>query len=118
MSSTQDKTETDIQREIMVEASRRGIRLFRNNTGFFRTLDGRGITTGLCVGSSDLIGWTPHTITQEDVGKQIAVFTALEVKTERGKTTKEQDAFLDLVRRAGGIAQIIRHHHALKEILK
>lgn len=63
---------------------------------------------GLCVGSSDLIGWKQITITPEMVGKTVAVFTAIEVKTETGRLREEQCKFIDAVRRAGGLAGVAR----------
>lgn len=83
----------------------RNMRMFRNTVGLFKTEDGRHIKTGLCTGSSDLIGWTQREITQADVGKTLAVFTAIEVKSSRVKTTQEQTNFLNAVANAGGIAQ-------------
>ena len=95
-------------------------RLFRNNVGTayqgkMATISGqrvlsnpRFINFGLCVGSSDLIGWTEIEITPEMVGQKIAVFTAIEVKTENGKTTPLQDNFIETVRNAGGIAKVER----------
>lgn len=60
---------------------------------------------GLCVGSSDLIGYTPVVITQEMVGRCLAVFTAVECKRERGGgLSPEQRNFLEKVLAAGGIA--------------
>lgn len=85
-----------------------GIRVFRNNVGTATTADGRFIKFGLCPGSSDLIGWTEYVIQPEDVGHRVAVFTALEVKTPTGRVTCQQRNFIDAVRRAGGIAAIVR----------
>lgn len=42
------------------------------------------------------------------VGQTAALFTALEVKTAGTKTTKEQKAFVDTVKRMGGIGAIVR----------
>lgn len=86
----------------------RNVRLFRNTVGLFETKDGRKIQTGLCTGSSDLIGWTVREISQADVGKRVAVFTAIEVKSERVKTTDEQKRFLAAVEASGGIAELKR----------
>jgi hypothetical protein len=61
---------------------------------------GRPLHAGLCVGSSDLIGYR-----QVD---GIAQFVALEVKSATGKATKEQVQFLDHIQAAGGLAGIAR----------
>ena len=61
---------------------------------------GRPLHAGLCVGSSDLIGYR-----QVD---GIAQFVALEVKSATGSATKEQVQFLDHIQAAGGLAGIAR----------
>ena len=76
----------------------------------------RRILFGLCPGSSDLIGWKTVEITQEDVGKKVAVFTAIEVKTGSGRPTNEQQNFLDYVKSCGGYAGIARDADQAKEI--
>lgn len=68
----------------------------------------RRLVAGLCVGSSDLIGWQSIEIRPEMVGQRVAVFTAIEGKTGRTPTSDEQDNFLEAVREAGGIALIVR----------
>ena len=60
----------------------------------------RPLHAGLCVGSSDLIGY-------RRVG-DLAQFVALEVKSERGRPTTEQTRFLDHITSAGGCAAIVR----------
>lgn len=86
----------------------KNVRLFRNNVGLCKN-EHTTIVYGLCPGSSDLIGWTSIEITSEMIGKKIAVFTAVEIKTEKGKVSPEQKIFLDNVKNAGGIAKIIRN---------
>mgnify|MGYP000709089094 CR=1 FL=1 len=66
----------------------------------------RMINFGLCVGSSDLIGWTEIEITPEMVGKKVAIFTAFEVKKKGKKPSPQQAAFLDFVSKSGGITEI------------
>lgn len=104
-------------------------RIFRNNTGtgwvgeskriskrtsvFLNPGDvvirnARPLRAGLCVGSSDLIGWSKREITPEMVGKEIAIFTAIEVKTESGRIRKEQLNFIEKIKKDGGIAGIAR----------
>jgi hypothetical protein len=93
------------------------VRLFRNNTGKLQDATGRWVEFGLCVGSSDLIGWTTREITPDMVGKKVAVFTAIEVKTASGATRPEQSNFIDRVREAGGIAGVARSPEDAREII-
>jgi len=87
--------ESNLHRMIMIEAVKHGHRLFRNNVGKVEGADGRYHVFGLCVGSSDLIGWTRD-------GR----FAAIEVKLPGRKATREQMAFIDAVIRAGGRAGV------------
>lgn len=68
--------------------------------------DPRPLHSGLCKGSSDLIGWTPKEITPEMVGKKVAVFTAIEVKSRRGRPSEDQLNFMQRVKEDGGIAGV------------
>ena len=105
---TEPKTEAAIMRAIQLAVSKQGdCRLLRNNVGVAVTKTGSVIRFGLAVGSSDLIGWTPVTITEDMLGKRIAVFCAVEVKrSPRQKPTQEQLNFLNAVKKAGGIALV------------
>ena len=110
-----------IQNAILLACGHGNTTLFRCNTGLgwagksVRRGDGsvlvhdaRPLHAGLCTGSSDLIGWRSVEITQEMVGRRIGVFVALEVKSATGRTTVEQRRFIDAVRAAGGIADVVR----------
>ena len=72
---------------------------------------------GLCKGSADLIGWATRTITPEMVGQQIAVFTSIEVKSTSGRVKPEQQAWMQAVEAAGGIAGIARSVGEAMDIL-
>lgn len=87
-----------------------GIRLFRNSVGMAVDRKGHHITYGLCRGSADLIGWYERPVLGwvDDPTATVAVFVALEVKTPTGRVTEEQESFLTAVRRAGGIAAVVR----------
>ena len=61
---------------------------------------GRPLHAGLCVGSSDLIGYR-----QVD---GVAQFVALEVKSPNGRPTTQQVQFLDHINAVGGCAGIVR----------
>jgi hypothetical protein len=102
--------ETTLQQQIrLAVGSRSDLRLFRNQVGSLpdpRT--GRLVTFGLARGSADLIGWRTITIGPEHIGQRIAVFTSIEVKTATGRLRPEQQAWLGVVRGAGGVAGVVR----------
>ena len=125
--------ESNLQREIRLRASQRGARLFRNNVGFgyvstkkaeFNRTQcvqlvnlypgdcvlrkARPIKFGLQKGSGDEIGWTPLIIKPEMVGKQIAVFTSVEVKTKTGKPSTEQKNWHNVIKKSGGYSVVAR----------
>ena len=118
-------SEHDTQQRILLAHGSGPVRLFRNNVGtgwagqatrvtagnlqaIAHTLrpgdvvvrNARPLHAGLCVGSSDLIGY-------RRVG-DLAQFVALEVKSERGRPTPEQTRFLDHISSAGGCAAVVR----------
>lgn len=92
--------------------------LFRNNTGALTDAQGRVVRFGLCRGSADAIGWTEVDIEPADVGRTVAVFTAYETKSRRGRLTPEQTNFLDAVRRSGGIAAEVREGEDINNRLR
>ena len=101
-------SEQSIQQHIRIACSTGDTRLFRNNTGTLRDQHGRPVQFGLCKGSADLIGYRTITITPDMVGQQVAVFTSIEVKTPAGRIRPEQQAWMDTVQAAGGIAGVAR----------
>lgn len=111
-------TEKDVERKLILHASEIGSTLFKNNVGMYRDERGNVIRFGLCKGSSDLIGWTPVTITQAMVGKRIAVFTAVEVKKNKHgsyRATDDQLRFISAVNRNGGLALVADCNEDLDE---
>lgn len=125
------RTETTILRSILRSLSAGTVRLFRNTVGaafvgpHLWTGDGAliirrpsRVTFGFGPGTSDIIGWRSTVITPEMVGKCVAVFVAIEVKTDKGKPTAGQKAFIQVVHEAGGIAGIARSVDDAREMLK
>ena len=113
-------TEKEIINQYLLKYSEEGHRLWRNNTGMayqgIAHYKGRNLTltnyrplhAGLCQGSSDLIGLTQVTITPEMVGQKIAVFTAIEIKAGKTRSTWLQENFVKTINKLGGIGKIVR----------
>jgi ribosomal protein L27 len=110
-----------VQQKILLACGSGNTRLWRNNVGTgwagqatkiqrrgmvavepgdVIVRQGRPLHAGLCVGSSDLIGYR-----QVD---GVAQFVALEVKSATGRPTAQQTQFLDHITSAGGCAGIVR----------
>jgi len=102
--------ETKLQNLILIALSKAGCLVFRNETSGawvgkvihkdasqVTLTNARMIRFGLAVGSSDIIGIAP-------CGR----FLAVEVKTSKGRATKEQLRFIEAVNNAGGISGIAR----------
>jgi hypothetical protein len=111
--------ERDIQAQILLALSRGPTRLLRINAGvawqgsvlqhnrdLLVLADPRALRLA-APGVSDLIGWT-------EGGR----FVAVEVKGPRGRVTDEQKAFIDLVRRSGGLAGVARSVEEATAILE
>lgn len=103
--------ETELQQRIRLALGLLpDVRLWRNNSGKLpdpRT--GRWVQFGVASpGGSDLIGYRSVEITPDMVGRRIAVFTAIEIKTPTGRATPAQKHFIEHIRKAGGIAAIVR----------
>ena len=103
--------ETAIQHRIMLALSGAGCTIWRNEVAgawvghqIHKDRDQITLTNSRMVvfgvggkGGSDLIGVTPD-----------GHFLAVEVKTPKGKPTKEQVTFIEAVKKAGGVAGIAR----------
>jgi len=70
---------------------------------------GRPLHAGLCVGSSDLIGYR--------VVDRVAQFVALEVKSATGRPTAQQTQFIDHINAVGGCAGIVRSVEDARTVL-
>lgn len=90
------KEETTIQNLIRIALSERGCIVHRANVGVFYTPQGEKIKVGV-EGHTDLYGHRPD-------GKAFYI----EVKTEKGKPSKKQLAFISGMANSGAIAGIAR----------
>jgi hypothetical protein len=129
-------TEADIMRQLQIDASEMGARLFRQNSGVawigkaeaincrrnVAVYPGDVIVRNARVfhagmkGMSDLGGWSPVVVSADMIGATLAVYTQVEVK-KNGRLTPEQSAWIDRVRLAGGLAGVARSRDDLKNIL-
>ena len=113
-------SETKLQQEIRLALGTiPSLRLFRNQVGQLpdpRT--GRYVQFGLAKGSSDLVGFKTIKITPEMIGKEIAQFVSIEIKTERGKLTEVQENWLQKVKSSGGIVGVARSIQDALKIVK
>lgn len=101
--------ETNLMNTIRLALSGMGALAFRNNVGAHKTDAGHFVRYGLGEkGGSDIIGCVPVVITPDMVGRTVAVFTAMEVKTKTGRATQPQLNFIAAIKKAGGIAGIVR----------
>ena len=124
-------SEHEIQQRILLACRSGTTRLWRNNVGTgwagqatqirrrgmlavepgdVLVRNARPLHAGLCTGSSDLIGYR-----QID---GVAQFVAIEVKSERGRLTAEQQAFIELVQGMGGMAGVARSVDDARSILR
>ena len=114
-------SERRIQSEILLALTELGLSGWRQNVGtgwagdVQKLKDGsvlirnpRPLHSGLCRGSSDIIGLRQLIITPEMIGQTIAQFAAIEVKQPGSYPSKEQRHFLEFVQGKGGLAVVAR----------
>jgi hypothetical protein len=110
--------ETRLQNHIRAALSTGPTRAWRNNIAKLK-VRGRWVDFGIPgKGGSDLIGLHSLTIEPHHVGRTMAVFLAVEVKTATGRPTAEQQRFIEFVQSAGGIAGIARSVEDALALLK
>jgi hypothetical protein len=68
----------------------------------------RPLHAGLVKGSGDGVGWRTVEITEEMVGKKVAIFLSMETKTDKGTLSDEQINWHNHVIKAGGLSIIVR----------
>jgi hypothetical protein len=101
--------ESQLLYRLLLRCSELGARLWRNNCGQLQARNGQFVRYGLAnPGGSDLIGYLPVTITKAHVGQTLAVFVAIEAKSETGRLRPEQQQFLKVVQSHGGIVCVAR----------
>lgn len=132
-------SESDISKEIELDIGHGPTRLFRNqvgkgwygedtrgpahysmrlNAGDVLVRNARFLSAGLHKASPDLVGWHTVTITEDMVGRQVAVFVGLEVKVQGKDARPDQAQFIKQIRDAGGISGVVRSSGDAKQIIQ
>jgi hypothetical protein len=108
---------------IIDKLCRGATRLWRNNVGGLYDRNSRFVAYGLgshagtvLDGTSDVIGLHTITITPDMVGRQVALFVAIEAK-DKGRPSPAQRTFLTVVHQAGGIAGVAHSVEEAQQIL-
>lgn len=129
--------EADFMRRLQMRASELGARLFRQNVGVGWVGQARRYSRPELVrvnpgdvvirnarpfhagvpGMSDLGGWVSEVVTPGMVGSTVAIYTQAEVKLDAA-VTKEQQAWIEAVRKAGGRAGVARSSEDLSAIIR
>lgn len=99
--------EADIQNAIRIALTEIAV-TFRANVGSVKMADGRYFDTGLPKGFSDLFGFR----------KSDNKIFFLEIKNEKGKLRKEQEHFLNEMKRKGAIVGVARSVGEAIEIIR
>lgn len=112
------RSEAWVQSMVRLEASEKGVKLFRNNVGALKDTTGRVVRFGLAndskelnevIKSGDLIGWRSHMVVPADVGRLVAIFVSREIKEPGWQYTGTphevaQAAWMGMINSAGGDA--------------
>lgn len=117
---TGNRTEADANDDIRdYTAGRADLTLWRNNRGSVELPGGGHLRYGVGPnGSSDWIGFQSVVVTQEMVGKRVAVFVAVEAKAPKTGPSDDQIKFIDRIQAAGGKAGVARGAADVEEIVR
>lgn len=83
-------------------------RLLSHKNGIARIQGAYRVTYGLSVGSPDLIGLVRRVITPDMVGRTVALFLGVEVKTATGRVRPEQVRFGSMLTDMGALYGVAR----------
>jgi len=123
-------THAELLATIQLAHSRHDTRLWRANAG--RAWQGEPVERGpnrlvlkhprpvqlAPAGFPDLFGLRAVTITPVMVGKRVALFAGLEIKTGTGRASEAQDLFLDVLRSLGALHGVARSVEDAGRILR
>ena len=108
------KISEDQAKQNMLLSLPKHVKMFRNNNGFYKKPEGGVVRYGLGNtangkgGSPDYIGWVEKEITPDMVGKKIAIFCGIEVKSSSGTMQPNQKKWQKRLKDAGAIHKIYK----------
>ena len=109
---------TNLTNKLLMLGSKLGIVGWKNPRGLAFHKDGSPVKYGVGPnGASDVIGYRKLIVTPEMVGRKIAQFFCVEVKTERDSVRQDQIDFINQVIADGGDGLIARSEEDLKNHL-
>lgn len=94
-----------------------GDKVIKLDSGDVLIKNARPFKAGLHVGGGDLFGWKSVIVTEEMVGKKVAVVVNLECKYGTGRLMPDQRNFITQIKDAGGIAGEIRDERDALKLL-
>lgn len=111
--------ESEVTTRVRLALQKLGVTLWRNNIGSYKDHRGTWVRYGICnPGGSDCIGLTEHVIRPEDVGRKVAIFTAIEMKRSNGgRLSEAQQLFLSFIKERGGIAGVAHSEDEARAVL-
>lgn len=93
------------------------VRVWRNNVGKLQDANGRWVSYGLGIGSPDLIGVVrvPVFVVGEDAR---GIFLGAECKLVGARVSSEQEEWLMMIERFGGVAGIVRSVDDMRDLVE
>lgn len=112
------QAETDVWKQIQIDLSPEGFRLFRNQRYKGKTDKGFWIDCGVGGdGGHDLVGYQIIIITPEMVGMKFARYTEVEAKTTTGRASQDQKDRRERLAIDGALAVIAKNADDVRKLL-
>lgn len=109
------KQENDVTQKILAAIAGKA-KVGRVQCGIWETKHG-AFVHGAPDGTADLCGWKSIVVTPDMIGKKMAVFVGIEIKTKTGRVGAAQKAFRRAVIRDGGICGVCRTEDDAEKLL-
>lgn len=112
------KTEHNIQALSLIQACKnKGVFIFRNHVGKYKSMDGKRVLNIGLVGSSDAMGAVTVKIDESWLGCEIPLFFCSEFKTQKGKQRPDQVMFEENMKNRGIPYRLIRSPEEMQQYI-